>query len=119
MKRIDILVSSSEDVQKERIVAERLMRSVAAGLDVPVSVSYSNRLIEPKQKDETRRPVSDNREDGLVLCPCFREHQDSQADPEDCEHSLNPGQYDLVINILWSRLGTRFAPMFIMPDGSQ
>jgi KaiC/GvpD/RAD55 family RecA-like ATPase len=119
MRRIDILISSSEDVQKERSVAERLIRWVATELDVPVSVSYSNWLRGPKQENKTvARPASDNREDGLLLCPYFSEHQDSKAEPEYGEHILNPGQYDLVICILWSRLGTRSAPMFVMPDGS-
>ncbi len=120
MKRIDILVSSSEDVQNERSVAERLIRWVAAELDVPISVSYSNWLRGSQQKDKTTaRPASDNGEHGLLLCPYFWEHQDSKAEPEYCEHILNPGQYDLVINILWSRLGIRSAPMFVMPDGGQ
>jgi energy-coupling factor transporter ATP-binding protein EcfA2 len=120
MKRIDILVSSSEDVQKERSVAEQTIRWVAAQLDVPVNVSYSSWQRGPEQENKTTAPpASDNREDGLLLCPCFREHQDSEADSEDCEQPLNPGQYDLVINILWSRLGTRSGPMSVMPDGSQ
>src|ERR1700746_677993 len=119
MKRIDILISSSEDVQNERSVAERLIRLVAAELDVPVSVSYSNWLRGSKQENKTTaQPASDNGEDGLLLCPYFSERQDSQAEPEHCEHVLNPVQYHLVINILWSRLGTRSAPMFILPDGS-
>src|SRR6266481_4347749 len=120
MKRIDILVSSSEDVQNERSVAERLIRWVAAELDVPISVSYSNWLRGSQQKDKTTaQPASDNGEDGSLLCPYFSEHQDSKAEPEYCEHILNPGQYDLVINILWSRLGIRSAPMFVIPDGGQ
>jgi energy-coupling factor transporter ATP-binding protein EcfA2 len=120
MKRIDILVSSSEDVQNERSVAERLIRWVAAESDVPLSVSYSNWLRGSQQKDKTTaRPASDNGEHGLLLCPYFWEYQDSKAEPEYCEHILNPGQYDLVINILWSRLGIRSAPMFVMPDGGQ
>jgi hypothetical protein len=119
MRRIDILISSSEDVQNERRVAEQLIRRVAAELDVPVSVSYSDRLRGSKQENKTTaQPASDDGEDGLLLCPYFSEHQDSRAEPEYCEHVLNPGQYDLVINILWSRLGTRSAPMFILPDGS-
>ena len=120
MRRIDILVSSSEDVQKERSVAERLIRLVAAELDVPVSVSYSSWLRGLKQENKTTaRPASDNGEDGFLLCPYFSEHQDSTAEVEYCpEHILNPGQYDLVINILWSRLGSRSAPMFVMPDGN-
>jgi conflict system STAND superfamily ATPase len=117
MKRIDILVSSSEDVQKERRVAEQSIRWVAAELGVPVRVSCSDQLSEPTQASETG-PGSDQ-EDGLLLCPYFREHQDSMASPEYCEQMLNPGQYDLVIGILWSRLGTRSAPMFVLPDGRQ
>jgi predicted nucleic acid-binding Zn-ribbon protein len=119
MKRIDILVCSSEDVQKERSVAERSIREVAEELDVPVSVSYSDRLRGSSQEDETSRPGSDNQADGLLLCPSFREHQDSRADPEFCEYDLNPGQYDLVIHILWTRIGTRPAPMLVLPNGSQ
>jgi conflict system STAND superfamily ATPase len=120
MRRIDILVSSSEDVQNERSVAERLIRWVAAELEVPVSVSYSNWLSGPKPEDKpTAQPASDNGEDSLLLCPYFSEHQDSKAEPEYCEHILNPGQYDLLICILWSRLGTRSTPMFVLPDGSQ
>ncbi len=118
MKRIDILVSTSEEVQKERIVAEQSIRCVAAELGVPVSVSYSDWLRRPKPESETSRPGSENREDGLLLCPHFQEHQDSKPDAERCERILNPGQYDLVINILWSQLGTRSPPMFVMPDGS-
>jgi len=119
MRRIDILVSSSEDVQNERGVAERSIRLVAAELDVSVSVSYSNRLRGSKQKNKTTaQGANENREGTLSIGPYFWEHQDSKTEPEYCEHILNPGQYDLVINILWSRLGTRSAPMFVLPDGS-
>jgi energy-coupling factor transporter ATP-binding protein EcfA2 len=119
MKRIDILVSTSEEVQKERILAEQSIRRVAAELGVPVSVSYSDWLRRSKPENETSRPGSENREDGLLLCPHFQEHQNSKPDAERCERILNPGQYDLVINILWSQLGTRSSPMFVMPDGNQ
>src|SRR5260221_513126 len=119
MRRIDILVSSSEDVQNERIVAERSIRSVAAELDVSVSVSYSNWPGRLKQEDAiTAHAANDDREASLLLGPYFWEPQDSKTEPEYCEHILNPGQYDLVICILWSRLGTRAAPMFVLPDGS-
>jgi hypothetical protein len=119
MKRIDILVSTSEEVHKERIVAEQSIGYVAAELGVPVSVSYSDWLRRSKPENETSRPGSENREDGLLLCPHFQEHQNSKPDAERCERILNPGQYDLVINILWSQLGTRSSPMFVMPDGNQ
>jgi hypothetical protein len=119
MKRIDILVSTSADVQKERIVAEQTIRCAAAEFGVPLSVSYSDWLGRLKPGNETSRQRSKNREDGLLLCPRFQEHQDSRPDAECCEEILHPGQYDLVVNILWSQLGTRFPPMFVMPDGSQ
>jgi energy-coupling factor transporter ATP-binding protein EcfA2 len=119
MRRIDILVSSSEDVQNERVVAERSIRSVAAELDVSVSVSYSNWPVRLKQEDAiTPQAANDDREASLLLGPYFWEHQDSKTEPEYCEQILNPGQYDLVICILWSQLGTRSASMFVMPDGS-
>src|ERR1700737_337064 len=120
MRRVDILVSSSEDVQNERGVAERSIRSVAAELGVPVSVSYSNWLRRRKQEDAITEQAADgDREGTLLIGPYFWEHQDSKTEPEYREHIRNPGQYDLVINILWSRLGTRSASMFVMPDGSQ
>ena len=116
-KRINILVSSSEDVQKERSITEQSIRRVAAEFDLQVSASYCNGLRRSKP-DETRPTGKDNGEDGL-LCPYFLEHQDSRDDLEHSEHILNPGQYDLVIKILWSRLGARLASMAVMPDGSQ
>jgi hypothetical protein len=120
MRRVDILVSSSEDVQNERGVAERSIRSVAAELGVSVSVSYSNWLRRRKQEDAiTEKAANGDREGTLLICPYFWEHQDAKTEPEYCEQILNPGQYDLVFNILWSQLGTRSPPMFVLPDGSQ
>ena len=40
MKTIRVLVSSTGDVQKERILADRVIRSVAAEFNVPVSASH-------------------------------------------------------------------------------
>jgi len=120
MRTVDILVSSSEDVQNERGVAERSIRSIAAELGVSVSVSYSNWLRRRKQEDAiTEQAANGDREGTLLIGPYFCEHQDSKTESDYCEHILNPGQYDLVINILWSRLGIRSAPMFVMPDGGQ
>src|SRR5215475_13659989 len=41
MKTIRVFISSTGDVQKERHVAERVMRSIAAEFNLPVSASYS------------------------------------------------------------------------------
>src|SRR4029077_14175101 len=92
MRRIDILVSSSEDVQNERSVAERSIRSVAAELDVSVSVSYSNWLRRLNQENKTTaKAANDDREGTLFIGPYFWEHQDSKTEPEYREHILNPG----------------------------
>ena len=47
-KAIRVLVSSTGDVQKERILADRVIRSVAAEFNVSVSVTFSNvqRVVE-------------------------------------------------------------------------
>ena len=48
MKTVRVNVSSSGDVQKERNLADRLMRSIAAEFNLPVSASDLNfqRLVE-------------------------------------------------------------------------
>ena len=40
MKTIRVFVSSTGDVQKERILADRAIRSVAAEFNVPVSARF-------------------------------------------------------------------------------
>ena len=53
-RTIRVFVSSTGDVQKERILADRVIRSVAAKFNVPVSDSYSNlqRLAEENDGPE-------------------------------------------------------------------
>ena len=53
MKRIDILVSTSDEVQKERIVAEQSIRYVAAELGVPVSVQNTDLATSQRSALET------------------------------------------------------------------
>jgi hypothetical protein len=119
MRTIDIFVSSPADVQKERAVAEQLIRSVAAEFNLRIKVSYSNRLRGSKAENE----ISVEREDfgdesTLVLCPCIWEYPELEGD-EFLEQIPNTGQYDLVICILWSRLGTALVQKCAMPDGSR
>src|SRR5258707_3720115 len=119
MRTIDIFVSSPADVQKERAVAEQLIRSVAAEFNLPINVSYSNPLRGSKEEDEInveREDVGD--ESTLVLCPCFWEYPELEGD-NFLEQIPNTGQYDLVICILWSRLGTALAQKCVMPDGGR
>jgi WD40 repeat protein/serine/threonine protein kinase len=116
MKTIRVFVSSTGDVQKERNVADRVMRSIAGEFNLPVSASYSNfqRLAE-----ESGGPETDPENHGaLVLCPCFWEYQRVGPDVGYRGQIPNTAEFDLVICILWSRLGSPFDPTLKMPDGS-
>jgi AAA ATPase domain len=120
MRRIDIFVSSPEDVQKERSLVERTIRAVAGEFGVPITVTYSNWLRQPNPSDTIALHSANGSEEGRTwLCPCFWEYRDSELDQDYREQIPNTGSYDLVISILWSRLGTRVSPAFVMPDGNQ
>ena len=116
MKTIRVFVSSTGDVQKERILADRVIRSVAAEFNVPVSAAFSNfqRLAE-----ENGEPKTEPENHGtLVLCPYFLEYQRFQSDAGCRGQIPNTAEFDLVISILWSRLGALLDPTLTMPDGS-
>ena len=120
MRRIDIFVSSPEDVQAERILVERSIRSIAAEFSVPITVTYSNWLRRPSAEDKVAAQRGNGCEEGRSwLYPCFWEYQDFELDQDYRERIPNTGSYDLVISILWSRLGTNISPAFVMPDGSR
>jgi WD40 repeat protein len=116
MKTIRVFVSSTGDVQKERILADRVMRSIAAEFNLPVNCSYSNfqRLAE-ENRELGAEPESPG---ALVVCPFFWEHQRIRPDVDYQGQIPNPAEFDLMICILWSRLDTLFAPTLRMPDGS-
>ena len=121
MKTIRVFVSSTGDVQKECHVVERVMRSIAAEFNLPVSDSYSifQRLAEENGEPEKGEPKTEpDHHSPLVLCPYFLEHQRLQLDAS-CQGAIpNTAEFDLVICILWSRLGSLLAPTSGMPDGS-
>jgi len=120
MRRIDIFISSHPDVQPERSVAERLIRSIAVEFNLPVTVSYSNRLRKSKTSDKIAALTADGFDAGRsMLRPCFWEYQDFEPEQDYQERIPNTGQYDLVVCILWSRLGMKISPAFVMPDGSR
>ena len=116
IKTIRVFVSSTGDVQKERNVAHRVMRSIAGEFNLPVSASQSNfqRLAEENGEPET----DPENHSPLVLCPCFWEYQRVGMDASYPGQIPNTAEFDLVICILWSRLGSPFAPALKMPDGS-
>ena len=115
MRTIRVFVSSPGDVQKERKLADILIRSVAAEFGVPVSVTYSNFL----RSNEIFSTALESDDGTLVLCPYFLEYQRVTPDEGYQEQIRNPAEFDLVICILWSRLGTQLAPKFVLPDGSR
>jgi WD40 repeat protein/tetratricopeptide (TPR) repeat protein len=116
MKIIRVFVSSPGDVKAERSIADRLIRAAAEEFGIPVSVQYSNLLREERS---SFFPDAEAKDDGLVLCPYFWEYQRFSSDLGYQEQIPNTAQFDLVICILWSRLGTKLHPRFRMPDGSE
>src|SRR4029077_16962595 len=112
-KTIRVLVCSTADVQKERNLAERLIRSIAAQFNVPVSASYSNfqRLAEGSGRPESGTPGE------MVLCPFFLEHQ--KFGPKGGRRVEIPAtaEFDLVICLIWSQLGPLLDQALTIPDG--
>ena len=118
MRTIDIFVSAPADVQKEHAIAEQAIRSVAVEFNLPVHVSYSNPLRESCAENSSVQSVELLDKSTTVLCPCFWEYPQSE-EQEFLEQIPNTGLYDLVICILWSRLGTTPPTQNVMPDGSR
>jgi len=116
MKIIRVFVSSPGDVKAERSIADRLIRATAEEFGIPVSVQYSNLLREERL---SLSPDAEARDNELVLCPYFWEYQRFSSDLGYQEQIPNTAQFDLVICILWSRLGTKLHPRFRMPDDSE
>lgn len=116
MKIIRVFVSSPGDVKAERSIADRLLRSTAEEFGIAVSVQYSNLLREERSPLSPDTKATD---DEVVLCPYFWEYQRFSSDLGYQDQIPNPAQFDLVICILWSRLGTKLHPRFRMPDGSE
>ncbi|MBV8900843.1 MAG: hypothetical protein JOY92_12125, partial [Verrucomicrobia bacterium] len=121
MKTIRVFVSSPGDVQAERTIADRLVRMTAEELGIPVSVQYSNLLRdEPLVQSSSEASDSAEPDSGdVILCPYFWEYQRFSLELPYQDQIPNTAQFDLVICILWSRLGTKLHPRFRMPDGSE
>jgi len=118
MKIIRVFVSSPGDVQAERTIADRLIRVTAEELGIPISVQYSN-LLRSSESEELADTSAEPDAPELILCPYFWEYQRFSAELGYQDQIPNTAQFDLVICILWSRLGTRLHPRFKMPDGSE
>src|ERR1700722_4575020 len=116
MRRIDIFISSPSDVQQERSVVERLIRSIAIEFKIPVSISHPNRRRKLKPLNGETVPLLHGHD---LLCPSFWEYQDFKPGHEYRERIPNTGQYDLVVCIVGARLGNKIPPAFRLPDGGQ
>jgi eukaryotic-like serine/threonine-protein kinase len=107
MKTIRVGVFAPSDVQKERNLADRLVNSTAAEFNIPVSTSQFGcpRIIEEDlalQFEVQHQYLADH--STFVLCPLFSEGEDFED--ETSEHELlGVEKFDLVICIVWSRLG--------------
>src|SRR5271165_3851845 len=118
MKTIRVFVSSPGDVRTERTIADRLIRMTAEELGIPVSVQYSNLLRDQQFRQSPDSAVEPECSE-LILCPYFWEYQRFSPELGYQDQMPNTAQFDLVICILWSRLGTKLHPRFQMPDGTE
>ena len=110
-KTIRVVVSSTGDVQKERVLADRVIRSVAAEFGVPVSALPNfERLAEGNGEPENHA--------GWLLCPYFLEYKRFQSDARYRGQMRNTAEFDMAVSIVWSRLGALPDPSLAMPDGS-
>ncbi|MBV9672328.1 MAG: hypothetical protein JO076_05825, partial [Verrucomicrobia bacterium] len=118
MKTIRVFVSSPGDVRAERAIADRLIRLTGQEMGIPVSVQYSS-LLRDQQSAQAPTPPADADQNELVLCPYFWEYQRFSPERGYQDQMPNTAEFDLVICILWSRLGTKLHPRFRMPDGTE
>ena len=120
MKTLRVFISSAADVQKERHLAERVMRSIAAEFNLPVSTSCSifQRLAEENGASKNDGPkIEPDNQGPLILCPYFLDYE-KPGMGVGSGTIPNTGRFDLVISILWSRLGNLLSPTLRMRDGS-
>lgn len=90
MKKLRIFVSSPGDVVEERVVTRRVLERVSA--------VYGDRI---------------------EIEPVFWEHEPLRASGSFQEQIPQPADCDVVLMILWSRLGTRLPANLTRPDGSR
>jgi len=106
VKTIRVNVLASGDVQKERILADRLIRSIAAEFNLPVSATELNfqRLVEADLVHESGGSDSHWDEDErVVLCLWFSEDETDGRDVIN-KNISGASVFDLAVCIVWSRL---------------
>jgi WD40 repeat protein len=88
-KQVRIFVASPGDVGQERLIARRVIDRLQG--------EFQN-VIE--------------------IIPILWEHEPLRATAHYQEELMNPSEADIVVSILWSRLGTRLPGQFVREDGS-
>ena len=90
MRQLQIFISSPGDVFEERAIAQRVIERLQS--------EYAGRV---------------------VLQPVLWEHEPLLASSTFQEQIIRPSETDVVVSILWSRLGTRLPKGFTREDGSR
>ncbi|MEM9282357.1 MAG: AAA family ATPase [Verrucomicrobiota bacterium] len=120
MKSIRIFISSPGDVHAERALTKSVIQRVASELQLPVDIRYSILLDwHPEDSDEATNKKPDSSNEELVLCPYFWELQRFHLDEGYQEQIPRTDRFDLVVCILWNRLGSKLNANFQNPDGTE
>lgn len=90
MDSMQIFVSSPGDVAQERTLARRVIERLQGEFDLRAQIEA-----------------------------IFWEHEPLSATAGFQEQIVPPSHTDIVVCILWSRLGTRLPPRFVRPDGTR
>jgi tetratricopeptide (TPR) repeat protein len=90
VRQLQIFISSPGDVFEERAIAQRVIERLQS--------EYAGRV---------------------VLQPILWEHEPLVASSTFQEQIIRPSETDVVVSILWSRLGTRLPKGFTREDGSR
>ena len=117
MKTIRVFVSSTGDVQKERHSGGSSDALDCRGVQ-PAGECLPFELPTLGRRKRRAGKAEPENHGALVLCPCFWEYQRFRPDAGYQGQIPNTAEFDLVICILWSRLGALLAPTLRMPDGS-
>ncbi len=116
-KTIRVFVSWSSDVQSERNLANRIVRSIAGEFDLLVSDSGSDfqRLteVDPHSENAGIETVEDQEHQKFALCLQFWDY----AAQGEIRQLPDPGNFDLVVCLLGNQTGPPVHPDLRLPDG--
>jgi eukaryotic-like serine/threonine-protein kinase len=116
-KTIRVFVSSSDDVQTERNLANRIVRGIAGEFYLPVFESGSEfqRLTEldPLSEHESKEKAEDQEHQKFALSILFWNY----TGQGEVGRNPDPGNFDLVVCFLGNQVGRPVHPELRLPDG--